>query len=99
VKITKDLAGRFFVSGRASALSPRNMETEVEPVHTAIADSESYAARKRTEETAGRRKLHLGPPDGRERRQQDRRRRQEPVLLDTRVAQSRRQEQSVDESA
>jgi hypothetical protein len=99
VKVMKDPASRFFVSGYSSAFSSRNVETEVEPVHAAIADGESSAApRNRAEESSGRRKLRPGPPGGRERRRQERRQRQTPVLLDTRVAQSRRQDQSIDES-
>jgi hypothetical protein len=99
VKVTKDLASRFFASGYSNPFSARGMETEVEPVHTAIADSEAPATRQDLGEKApGRRKTHLGPPEGQERRKQDRRQRQVRVLLDTRVAQSR-QTRSINEKA
>jgi hypothetical protein len=99
MKVTKDAASRFFVSGYSSALSPRNSEAEIEPVHTATADGEPSAMPwNRAEETSGRRKLSLDPPGGQEGRKQERRQRQVRVLLDTRVAQGRR-DQSIDENA
>ncbi|MDR2452235.1 MAG: hypothetical protein LBE85_10845 [Candidatus Accumulibacter sp.] len=98
MKVTKDAASRFFVSGYSGALSLRNPETEVEPVHTATADGEPSTAWNRTEEASEKRKLHLDPPGDQEGRRQERRQRQVRVLLDTRVAQSRR-DRSIDESA
>jgi hypothetical protein len=99
VKVTGNAANRVFASGH-SGVSPRSVETEIEPVYTTLADGEYPAVpQDRAEEAFDRRKLGLGPPDGRERRRQERRQRQVRVLLDTRVAQSRRQNPSIDESA
>jgi hypothetical protein len=104
VKVTKDTTSsvttRSFPSG---ILSFRNEDSGTEAVHTVVADRDTAGnayftfARKKAEDASRHVTPDYVPSADEERRKNDRRQHQVKVVLDTRVASSRRQSQSINE--
>jgi hypothetical protein len=99
VKVTKEIASRAFVPSFSGAVTSRGEDSGTEAVHTIVADrdtaSDRYLALEQKQaRNTFRRRAH---DHADERRKNDRRQRQEKVVLDTRVASSRRRNQSINE--
>jgi hypothetical protein len=105
VKITKDFASRVFTPSFSSPLPSHGEDSETKPVHTVVADRDTVgseyfsAAQNPAKERLRQRLPDRVPSMGEERRQHERRQHQVYVVLDTRVASSRRQNQSISAEA
>jgi hypothetical protein len=103
VKVTKEIASRAFVPSFSGAVTSRGEDSGTEAVHTIVADRDTAGnrylalAQKQTRNIFRHRAPDYAPPLDDERRKNDRRQRQDKVVLDTRVASSRRQNQAIDE--
>jgi hypothetical protein len=104
VKITKDITSRIFApSFPAGILSFRSEDSGTEAVHTVVADRDTvgneYFARKQAREASRQEAPDYALSMNEERRKNDRRQQQVKVVFNTRVASSRRQNQSINEEA